>query len=199
MSTALPAAKTATAADQRARRTRAANALQTTPLRSQLQWHEFDDWPAWADMPAPQRDKVLWLVGAWAEAASLRRCLDGAVMQRLADVLGHAELARLLVVDSLETSEQAVGVVATSSALRTAWSVPILDAVLPNTGREYVLSALTSPALRAALRTLFWPSTSSPEIATQTSHAAQVVRNALQLLPADALHADALYAYGQRS
>lgn len=156
------------AAVRRQARAAAALALAGTPRRAQLGWDDLAAWPAWAGWPADRRDRLLSAAGAWYLAPVLRQCIDGRVLQALAGMLGQAEADRLLQSDG-------------SGEPDGPWpdlSPAMLADRLAHTGREVLLAAVASPALRLVLREAFWPDTRAPLPALDTAAAAAALEAA---------------------
>lgn len=143
--------------DLRQRRAAAARALGDDPRRAQLDWQDLVAWPDWADgdadADAATREALALRCGARTQAAALNRCIDGATLQRLRDLLGADAAAALLA----PTPSPAAGV--EGPELPRA---PALQAWLLAQGAEVMLSAVPSPALRVALRERLWPQTLPP-------------------------------------
>ncbi|MFN6997878.1 MAG: tripartite tricarboxylate transporter substrate-binding protein, partial [Aquincola tertiaricarbonis] len=139
-----------------------------TPRRAQLGWDVLAAWPAWAGWPADRRDRLLSAAGAWYLAPVLRQCIDGRVLQALAGMLGQAEADRLLQSDGGGEPDG-------------PWpdlSPAMLADRLAHTGREVLLAAVASPALRLVLREAFWPDTRAPLPALDTAAAAAALQAA---------------------
>lgn len=151
----------------RARRAAAARVLADAPRRAQLGWSDLSAWPAWAQLPAAERDTWLCAVGAWFHAAALRQCIDGRVLQQLQALIGSSEATRLL-----QAGDDAG---ASAAPHAPPWTATTLPALLAQAGREAALAAVPSPVLRLMLREAFWPDTLAPLPAIDTATAVGAV------------------------
>lgn len=175
----------AQAAARRQARAAAAAFLAHTPRRAQLGWDDLAAWPAWAGWPTEQRERLQQAAGAWYAAGALRQCIDGRVLQRLAGLLGEAEADRLLQADAGGEAPAVLPNVAPSFAPNVLPNLApaLLADQLGHTGREVLLAAVASPALRLVLREAFWPATRAPLPALDTAAAGAALQAALQARP----------------
>jgi hypothetical protein len=171
----------AEAAAARARCHAAAVALQHTPRRAQLAWHDLAAWPSWATTAADDAaalDALAWTVGVFWYAAAWQSCIDGPRLQHLSQRLGAAAF------DALMGTEQPHPIDTPLPQGRDA------DDALTDCGREVLLAALPAPALRVVLREMLWPQSLPPVPAPAQAAAQKVVTQALHAHePSHALHA----------
>jgi hypothetical protein len=161
----------AAAAAARARCHAAAVALQHTPRRAQLAWHDLAAWPSWAAADdADALDDLAWTVGVFWYGSAWQQCIDGARLQHLRQRLGAAPFDALM---------------ATSQPTQPVDPLPQgsdADAALAPWGREVLLAALPAPALRVVLRERLWPQSLPPVPAPAQAAAQKAVERAVQAL-----------------
>jgi len=155
----------------RRRRARAAALLAAASNRARLGWPELAALPDWAMLPRERLEAFARTTGAWAHAGSLRRCIDGRVLQQLRERIGEPALRALLAAPDIEGETMAL---LDASSLTAAE----LDRLLPCTGRDWLLASVESPALRDALRECLWPGAGPSLRAIHGETAAVTVRAA---------------------
>jgi len=171
MDAELPTPAARTAASLRQRRACAAGLLDAAADRSRLGWSELAALPDWAAQPRERLDAFARVVGAWAHAGSLRRCIDGRVLQQWRERIGAQALHALMAAPDSEGETMAL---LDPCALTEAE----LDRLLPSTGRDWLLASVESPALRNALRECLWPDAGPSLRAIHGETAAEIVRSA---------------------
>ena len=161
----------AEAAAARARCHAAAVALQHTPRRAQLAWHDLAAWPSWATTAADDvqaLDDLAWTAGVFWHGGTWQWCIDGAQLQHLRQRLGVAAFDTLMAIEP--PSEPADPLPQGGDA----------DAALTRWGREVLLAALPAPALRVVLRETLWPQSLPPVPAPAQAAARKAVEQALR-------------------
>jgi hypothetical protein len=161
----------AEAAAVRARCHAAAVALQHTPRRAQLAWHDLTAWPSWATTAADDADALddlAWTAGVFWHGSAWQWCIDGAQLQHLRQRLGAAAFDALMAIE--HSSEPTDPLPQGSDA----------DDALTQWGREVLLAALPAPALRVVLRETLWLHSLPPVPAPGQAAAQKAVEQALR-------------------
>ncbi|HUG22602.1 hypothetical protein [Piscinibacter sp.] len=179
MSTEASAPTPPSAASTRRRRACVADLLAAASNRSRLGWSDLTALPDWAMLPRERLDAFARTTGAWAHAGSLRRCIDGRVLQQWRERIGAAALQALLDAPDSEVETMAL-------LDPCALTEPEIDRLLPCTGRDWLLAAVESPALRDGLRECLWPDAGPALRAIHGETAAGIVRAAAASFDGDA-------------
>jgi hypothetical protein len=159
----------ADAAAVRARCHAAAVALQHTPRRAQLAWHDLAAWPSWAAADdADALDELAWTTGVFWYGSAWQQCIDGARLQHLRQRLGAAPFDALMSVESTSQSDDPLPQGSHADAELMQW------------GREVLLAALPAPALRVVLRETLWPHSLPPVPSPAQAAAHLAVEQALR-------------------
>jgi hypothetical protein len=160
------------AAEAAAARTRchaAAAALQHTPRRAQLSWHDLAAWPSWAAAgDGHALDDLAWTAGVFWHGGAWQWCIDGAQLQHLRQRLGAAAFETLMAMERPAAPTEPLPQGRAADAELTQW------------GREVLLAALPAPALRVVLRERSWPQSLPPVPAPAQAAAQQAVALALR-------------------
>lgn len=139
------------AAVKRQRRAVAARLCAGFDGRSELSWEALAAWPRWAlpaDLGGPREslDRMVLRIGAHRNAAALRACINGTVLQAASKLLGDEALVELLQTPS------------TDGSCATLPAADALEATWRDSGRALLLQRIDDPALRAAvMHSLKWP------------------------------------------
>ena len=161
----------APAAAARARCHAAALALQHTPRRAQLSWHDLAAWPSWATAHADDTDALdglTWTAGVFWHGGAWQWCIDGARLQHLRQRLGAASFDALMAMPQPREANDPLPQGSEADAALTQW------------GREVLLAALPAPALRVVLRERLWPHSLPPVPAPAQARAQDAVEHALR-------------------
>jgi YOP proteins translocation protein K (YscK) len=177
----------------RQRRGFAAGALAQHARRGQLAWADLAAWPDWAvgldaaaqaDAPAAVQ-ALATRVGAVWHAEALHRCIHGATLKRLQQVLGEDTLQLLCKAHTTATGRENHQRGSEGPEDAQASVLPPADQIeswLQAQGAEVMLAALPSPLLRLLLRDRLWPKTLAQLPAAEMAAAARAVQRA-QALP----------------
>ena len=111
------------------------------PGRAGLDWNGLVAWPDWALRgTAAEADQLALRAGARRDAARLRACIDGGVLQAAAALLGEDTFGALLIDAAGEAGD--AGALPPANQLGSAWR---------EAGRGVLLDGIADAALRAAV------------------------------------------------